>query len=171
VKLGDVVFFKGERWKVTNHRQEYRVCELTNWAMQKEEVEDTLDQDLGALNVLFNPTKDWPFVSVKLRSEAAGPVRKVLRAGAELKPLEDWVPGDMWRPGGALFFNPDLKLRMGEVLVAIHRGGNRSRVSLNTTFGTIATRKARAAAPPRKPKGPATRFDRILGADPFEDDE
>lgn len=174
MKLGDVVFYEGERWKVTKHHREYRVCELTQWSLEKAEVPDDLDtnpeEGRPLASVLFNPTTDWPFVTVKIRSEGSGPVRLVQRASEQLAPFYDWVPGDLYRPGGAIFLNPDLRLRTGEVLVAGHRNGSRSRIELGPTFGTIARRKARAASPPRRP-GPKNRYDRILGTDPFGDDD
>lgn len=175
MRLGDIVSYGTGRWKVTKYFRDARVCELTNWAYETTEVPDDLDtipnSELSALIVVASPVEDWPFATAQLRSTSTGPVRFVSRAGNELVPLIDWVPGDLYRPGGTLFFNPQLGLRTGQVLVAVHRDGTRSRVNLNRAFGTAKRRKAVAKAGPRKPRGPRNRYDRILGADPFEDDD
>lgn len=172
IRLGDIVSYRGERWKATKHLQGERTVELTSWGGDKIRIPDTTDDvpiDDHRLVILFNPATDWPFIHAKLRKESAGPLTRVLRAGNDLRPFHDWVPGDLRRPGGPVFFNPDLKLRMSEVLVGVHVDGSRTKITINATFGTISRRKARAADPPKR-KGPQSRFDRIL-QDPFGDDE
>jgi len=173
VRVGDLVEYEGDRWKVTGHNRDFRVCILTNWERTKREVPDDADvpTDEGPtpVTVICNPNQDWPFVQARIRSESAGPVQQILRGGTPLAPLHDWVPSGLYRPGGPIYFNPTLRLRIGEVLVAVHAGGARGRIGLGKQFGTAARRKARAEAP-KRPAGPKTRFDRIL-ADPFGEDE
>ena len=175
MKLGDLVEYNNERWRVTSHQSDWRICELTNWARTKTEVPDDADtpteeDDPPSVVVVCSPAQDWPFATAKLRSEATGPITQILRAGVQLVPFYDWVPGGLYRPGGPVFFNPSLRLRVGEVLVAVHQNGTRGRIGLSQAFGTIARRKARAEAPHR-PQGPRSRFDRMLGADPFGEDD
>lgn len=174
MRVGDLVEFEGVRWKVTAHRQDFRVCVLTNWQNERRELPDDHDtqptNELAPAIVFSHPPEDWPFVQVRCRLPSAGPVREMFRNGEELRPLVDWVPGDLLRPGGPMFFNPDLNLRIGEVLTAKHQRGKLSRVSISRGFGTVARKRARQQRPQRQP-GPQNVYDRLVGEDPFGDDE
>lgn len=168
MKVGDLVEFEGVRWKVTIQRGS--VCTLTNWAGEHREL--PTDHDLQPANelppvvVLCHPPEDWPFVQVRCRLASAGPVRHMTRDGQELRPMVDWIPGDFLRPGGPMFFNPDLRLRVGEVLTAKHQRGKLSRVAVSRGFGTVARKRARHLRPQRPP-GPQNVYDRLVSQDPF----
>jgi hypothetical protein len=84
--------------------------------------------------------------------------------------MEDWVPSDFLRPTGAIFFNPKLRLRHGEILAAVHQDGTRSRITITKSFGTIRLRKIRAKEP-FKAKGPLSSLDRLLGSNLLDEDE
>ena len=169
MKVGDLVEFEGVRWKVTVQRG--RTCLLTNWQGETRELPEDHDRqptnELAPAIVLCHPPEDWPFVQVRCRLPHAGPIRQMLRDGEPLQPMVDWIPGDFVRPGGPMFFNPELRLRIGEVLTAKHWRGELSRVNISRGYGTVAARRARHLRPTRPP-GPENVYDRLV-QDPFEE--
>ncbi len=164
VKIGDIVLYQEARWKVASHSPTFRTCQLVRFDGTKVEVAD----DEKDLRVLFNPAQDWPFVAGPVHSRA-GPLVSVSRGAMSLGPLVDWVPSDFLRPGGSIFFNPELRLRQGEILVGIHRDGTRSRISITQAFGTVQRRKHRVANP-LKVKPPRSSFDRLMDDDLLNED-
>lgn len=169
MKVGDIVLYSKTRWKVVSCSANYHTCQLASFEGGKEEVAD--DADTGekpSIQVLFNPAESWPFVAAPVHARA-GPLTGVNRGTLGLRPLVDWVPSDFLRPGGSIFFNPELRLRQGEVLVGIHQGGVRSRIAISNAFGTSARRRHLAANPP-KVKGPPSSYERLMGSDIFEED-
>lgn len=168
MKIGDVVFHRDARWKVLSHSTSFRTCVLMRFNGEKIEVPDDLDKT-QELKVLFNPADAWPFVAVSGRPKS-GPLVSVLRNAAALAPLTDWVPSDFVRPGGAVFFNPELRLRQGEVLVGVHQDGARIRIAITGAFGTVRNRLRRRDNPV-KVKGPRTSHEQLLsGEDIFDED-
>jgi hypothetical protein len=163
MNVGDIVLYQGARWKVVSHEPSFRTCQLVQFNGTKVEVPD--DEDL---KVLFNPAKSWPFVAGPVHARS-GPLIGVLRGALSLGPLVDWVPSDFLRPGGSIFFNPELRLRQGEILVGLHKDGTRSRISITKAFGTVRLRKHRVANP-LKAKGPKSSFDRLMSDDLFNED-
>lgn len=169
MKVGDIVQFDGQFWRVETHDRMARVCKLRSWEGTLEEVPDNLEDteaypDLGPLSIHASPSDDWPFVAAPQRS-GAGAVVEVIWNSEPLRPMEDWVPSSRLRQGGSLFFNPELGLRRGDVLLAVHKSGRRTRVDITGGFGTIKRRKAGRVAPrPRR----ANRAAALLENDPFE---
>lgn len=170
MKVGDIVLYQESRWKVSSHSRSFRTCQLVAFDGRKVEVPDDLDlTPEPELKVLFNPPEQWPFTASPVHSFSSGPIVDIVRGPASLLPLVDWVPSDFLRPGGSIFFNPALKLRLGEILVSVHRDGTRNRITITRTFGTIRSRRHRVNNPP-KVKGPKTNLDRLLESDILDED-
>lgn len=169
MNVGDIVRFEGKLWRVETHDKTARLCKLRDWEEDLVEVPDDLeDAEVeaaeGELTVYARPSEEWPFVAAPNRT-GWGPVTQVLWNANPLTPLQDWVPSSKLRQGGSLFFNPALGLRSGDVVLAVHKGGRRSRVNITGGFGTIKARKAGRMAP--KPRR-ANRASALIDNDPFE---
>lgn len=171
MKVGDIVRYEDKLWRVETHYKSARLCKIRSWADDVEEVPDDHDNtemwgDTG-LTVHANPSDDWPFVAAPHRS-GDGPIREVLSGGVPLTPLEDWMPSSRLRQGGSLFINPSVGLRRGDMVIAVHKHGHKSRIDITGSFGTIKDRKAgRLQARPRR----ANRGQALLNNDPFEGGE
>jgi hypothetical protein len=163
---GDIILYEGQRWKVQNRSRSARVCLLSNWEGQQTEVVDDADRRLDSgVTLLYQPST-WPFLAVPQRPRF-GRIIEVQRRGEKLEPLEDWVPSGLFSSGGSLFFNPTLRLRLGEVLTLIHERG-RSRAAITRSFGTARFKRRRAAGP-WEPREPTSAYDRLMSDDdPFE---
>lgn len=169
MKVGDIVLYNETRWKVLSHSVSFRTCQLASLAGTKSEVPDDLETgEDPPLRVLSNPAEQWPFVICS--ATRGGPVKGVTRGDVGLSPMEDWVPSDFVRPSGAIFFNPRLRLRVGEILTAVHAEGLRTRLTVTKTFGTLARRQVRAKEPVRV-QGPRSSIDRLLGPSILDEDE
>lgn len=155
VLIGDIVRMANQLWVVA--RCAPRLVQLRNWAGITQKVLN----DNNVFSFVARPQDQWPFVAAPIR-RTGGPVVRILRSETELTPIADWVPSGFNRSGGSIFFNPALKLRLGEVLVAHHKNGV-SRIDVTPTFGTVRLRRKRAEEPE-----PLTREQRLLGEDPFE---
>lgn len=166
--VGDLVAHQGERWVVVRIDAHVRMALLVNQAVRRLEVPDTLDKDEPeSLQVIANPPATWPLVAFPTK-RLTGPVTKIAipNAAARERDLEtwvDWVPADPVREGGTIYFNPELRLRHGEVLIATFKNGMRGRITIPRNFGTVAQRAA-AAAPKYAPSEERDRFNRdIMG--------
>lgn len=169
MKVGDIVLYQDARWKVVRHSASFRTCQLIAFDGRKQEVPDDLETgELAELRVLYHPPEQWPFAVCG--AVRGGPLRSIARGNVGLSPMEDWVPSDFLRPNGAIFFNPKLKLRVGEILVGIHQDGSRSRITVTKAFGTLQRRKIRAREP-AKVKGPLSSIDRLLSSNLLDEDE
>jgi hypothetical protein len=168
MKIGDVTLYQNQYRKLVTRNLEYRTCVVMDFDGNKTEIPDDLDK-AGELVVLYNPSESWPFTSVPDKLKA-GPLRRVTRGTTLLRPMVDWMPSDFLRSGGAIFFNPALRLNTGEILVATHQSGALSRITITEAFGTVRRKVARAekrAAPP--PREPMSVYDRLMAGDIFED--
>lgn len=164
MKLGDVVLTQGELWKVTLHSREYRTFTLMSWSGSKFEVPDT---PVPEVQVRHTP-QTWPFMSLPMRP-GKGQIILISRNGTSLVPLRDWVPSGMHSSGGSIFFNPDLCLCVGELLIVEHLKG-RSSAKVKLSFASLKSRKQKAVKPFR-PRKPLTAYSRLLSdSDLFEDD-
>jgi hypothetical protein len=125
---------------------------------------EVADDDPGVV-VLAHPAKEWPFVVASLR-RADGPLRQVRRNGQALVPLVQWTTRDIQTSSSSVFFHPSLQLKLGEVLVGVHRNGRLARISITGKFGTECRRRLRMA----KPKTPEveTAWERLLSRDMFD---
>jgi len=169
MKIGDVVQYGDSRWKVLSFSRELRLFTLMNLEGSKVEVPDDSDTgDKPILSVLSNPADSWPFAIAKM-SQQSGPVIEIRRGARVLSPMIDWVPSDFIRPGGAIFFNPYLRLKTGEILAVQHKSGRLSRITITKAFGTVQRKKARATKAVPKPM--PSSYDRILDGKMFGDDD
>lgn len=177
LQVGHIVECRGLRWQVSILERQTRTAQLLR-AEAKLEVPDDSDTVAypefgGLVSSLFHPATSWPFVALKIKPKSGPIVKIVLPRGArvrELGVLIDWVPTDFLKPGGSVFFNPELSLRRGEVLVATHQSGTLTRIQIGSQFGTIASR-LEAVAKPKGPTEPLSALQRLTGNDPFEDYE
>jgi hypothetical protein len=168
MNIGDIVTYENAYWKVITQSRAFRTCCLMTLDGTKAEVPDDSDVvEPRTVRVLCNPASQWPF-AVLAGSSKPGPVQEIRRGSQTLRPFEEWVPSDFVRSGGAYFFNPSLKLRVGEVLVAVHAGGKLSRITITRGFGTVRRKLARAIKPEIKAPQPA--HERLLGADILGED-
>lgn len=162
--IGDVVRHKGSVWKVSARNRDFGTLTLVDADLKRDEVPS--DQDL---EVLYSTT-GWPFVAIPTKSFKEGRIVLIGHGSRTLHLLLDWVPSDMTRTGGALFLNPALGLKAGDVLVARHEKGTISRITITKAFGSIQDRGKRKKRP-WKPRPPSTIYDRLTGHNPFEDDD
>lgn len=169
MKVGDIVLFQEARWRVVGRSESFRTCQLVAFDGRKQEVPDDLEiGEAPELRVLYHPAEQWPFAMCN--ATRGGPLKSVARGNVGLSPMEDWVPSDFLRANGAIFFNPKLRLRVGEILVGVHQDSSRSRITITKAFGTMHRRKVRAKDP-AKVRGPLSSLDRLLGSDILDEDE
>jgi hypothetical protein len=167
MKVGDIVLYQETRWKVVGHSTSFRTVQLVAFDGRKNEIPDDLDQS-PELRVLYHPPTQWPFAVCS--ATRGGPLRSMARGNVGLSPMEDWVPSDFLRANGAVFFNPSLRLRHGEVLVGVHQDGTRSRIAVTKSFGTVQ-RRTKLARDPAKVRGPLSSIDRLLNSSLLDEDE
>ena len=177
MQVGDIIELPDSvpdnRFRVLQHERMTRTYKVIQWGTNVlSEIADDLDTTDERCKVLYNPANEWPFVATKVRPTRIGPVVTVLRSSENrlLAPMDDWAPTDQLKAGGALFFNPALQLRQGEILVAQHRDGTKTRITITRAFGSVKLRRRRAELA-RQPKVPQTAFDRILQEDSFQDED
>jgi len=176
LKVGDLVIWSGARWLVKSIERQTKSAVLSppdNHPTQRPEVV-AMNLDVTspkACVVVGNPLTDWPFVVAKPK-RTLGRLVSVLRPTRDrevlLQPLIDWVIQDTRQIGGSIFLNPALRLRIGEVLVAVYEKG-RMNIDIHRNFGTTRERVARATPPPDL--GPRTSYDRLLESDFDDEDE
>ena len=164
MKIGDIVHHEGRLWKVSARNRDFGVFVLVDAEANRTEVASN-----ESLEVLHSITA-WPFVALSTKAFRLGRVVEVKRNGQVLTPLVDWVPSDMVRAGGSLFFNPSLNLRVGDTLIARYEGGSVGKVPITKAFGNVRQRKVRKNNP-WKPPAPKTTYDRLTGPGLFDDDE
>jgi hypothetical protein len=162
--VGDIVRYQDKVWKVSGHNRDYGTFVLVNFEAERVEV-----TAMEPLEVLY-ATSAWPFVALPAKAFKSGRITEVRRRNVSLRPMFDWVPSDLIRAGGSLFFSPELRLQVGEVLVAKHEKGSLIRVSITRAFGTGTQRKRRKERP-WKPPAPVTVYDRLTGRSPFDDED
>src|SRR5262245_47954365 len=137
--LGHIVAYGGCRWRICKLDRGVRTVTLVGWGGATKEV---ADDDPGIVSVA-DPS-GWPVVTAKMKPNSGQLVKLALaRRGKleELRPLTDWVPSDLLRAGGSVFMNPELKLAVGEVLIAGYKDGSASRILITKRYGSIAQRK------------------------------
>lgn len=161
MKVGDVVEYQKVLYRVLRANRLVHAMVLAPWGSDNIEVADN-DPEVKELH---NPADKWPVAIVMLKHRA-GPMREVMRRGKALTPLLEWMPGDPFRPGGAIFLNPDLHLKRGEVLTVRHQDGTTSRVSISAGFGTVAQKRKGIL---KKPKLKPNAFDRIWAGEDDDD--
>lgn len=169
MKLGDLVSRDANFWIVSRYDPK-RTRTATLLDAHGATVEIPHDDKV---EIIANPSQDWPFVAAPLKP-SWGAVTRLVRpspGGSDPVPLtlyRDWVPSDPVRAGGSIFLNPNLRLQIGDYLLATHANSKSSSLIIPAGFGTVAQKLARAAA---KPKPDRTAYSRLLeDDDQFEDD-
>jgi hypothetical protein len=172
VRLGDLIEWGGQRWIVRRMERATRTAIICDIGQRSEVLPDNLDTTKpGECQIIANPSDDWPFVTLAQRPKY-GKLLRIARpdlggAATDLVALQDWVMTEPTQPGGALFFNPMLNLRTGDMLLAIYERG-RGRVQIPREFLSTAGKKARAEAPPDEAPRLSV-YDRLKRND-YEDD-
>lgn len=159
--LGDLVEYDQSRWVVAYRNN---LAKTVTLSQGERSTDFEVACDDPALTYIDTP-KNWPFITGKTRP-GYGHLVSIERSGEVLRPLIDWVPSNFKRPGGPVFFNPSIRLRVGEVLVAIHANGTRVRMSVTSNFKTVADKTRKAA----EVKKPPTVYDHLVSdSDIFDD--
>lgn len=144
--VGDLIEHNSVRWVVASRNPLARTVKISRGVLG--ELKEIADDDPEA-KVVANPAKSWPFLS-GVTKPRHGRIKSILLTRAkttyELEFLIDWVPSDFQRPGGPIFFNPSLKLRTGEVLIAVHADDTRTRLDVTKAFASVAARQVRSEA-------------------------
>lgn len=173
MKAGDLIEAEGRRWLVRNLDRSTRSAILLSPTGEAASVADDLEKsEPEKCKVLCNPATQWPFVMVQVKP-TFGQLRQIVLPkpnGDEhvLVAFEHWVKPDMLQVGGAVFLNPDLRLGLGDMLVAVYERG-RARVPIPRNFGTAKQRQARlvTAAPPQVP----SLYERLGAGGAIDDDD
>lgn len=173
MKRGDVVTFQGRPWLVQVYdprRLQTALLVASDGATL--EVPFNADQLDASFVVLFNPSLDWPFLTVPEKPRW-GAIQAVSRIeGRQLLPLAattEYYLAEPLRCGGSLFLNPSLGLKPGDTLQVQYGTLTRTvNVVVPSSFGTVQQRKA-AASTSSVPKGPRTIYDRLLADDGFDE--
>jgi len=88
--------------------------------------------------------KTWPY-AMSQKTSSKRRIRKLVRTVQgkfeELVPYLDWAPANYLQNQGPIFFNPNLKLKLGEVLVLHYDCGSTSRVTIPVVFKTALQHK------------------------------
>jgi hypothetical protein len=172
MKIGDLVLYAPEttpcRWIVTKYERMAQVVTLTDAEGNTVELPEEADKGSDNPKVLCNPSKVWQMLTAPVKSGAGPFVKMVIppilrRPEIVLEPMVDWIQSDIFREGGSFFVRPELKLRPGVLILATHKNGSLVRITVPSTIGTLAKRKAAVAPPP--PKEEFTRFSRLLKDD------
>lgn len=165
--LGALVEYDGALWVVEQVDGTAKTLYLSQG--QPGVLVEIVDDDPKAV-LKGHPRSDWPF-EVMQTEIRHGAIQKVLRTTkegvVELQRLQDWVPSNFQRPGGPIFFNPQLRLRTGEVLLIQHASGHKKRLTITPSFGSLAKREARRKKAQQKSE-PKTVYKRILKG-PFDE--
>jgi hypothetical protein len=170
MKLGDLVMYGEGFWLVTRYDPK-RTRTATLLAARGGSVEVPVEDP--TVTVVANPAADWPFVAAPVKP-VWGPVTQLVMPGigrpepTQLALYRDWLPSEPARAGGSIFLNPALGLQPGDYLLATHRNGRGSRLVIPAHFATVRQKQTRAAA---KPKPDRTAYTRLLGEDPFGEDD
>lgn len=136
MKLGDLVRHLDRMWSVT-HYDPRRTRTASLLAADGAAVEVPYDLDkTGGLVVVANPADNWPFLTIPDRPKL-GKLLSFWKSPSELQPIVDWVPAEWSRSGGAIFFNPAVQLRYGDMIVARYEKGSPVRVDIPRSFGTV----------------------------------
>lgn len=131
--LGSVVrLVDGSLWRVLSLVRLTKTCRIANFSEKREVAQEDVQ-------VVSNPPSDWPYANPSYVATNKSPIIQVFRGNKLLTPLEEWVPSDFNRQG-SVFFNPNLKLRKGEVLTAVCANKRNLRLVITPSFGTVSCR-------------------------------
>lgn len=170
MKIGDIVQFDNRRWLVLFNLPG-KLCRLRTWDGAETDVPGSADTNPEMKLTLEASSGDWPFLTAPLRAKDGPIVRATLARNGilrDLEPLVDWAPSSGLRPGGPVFLNPRLQLRVGEVIGAIHQSGRQVRLSVAQGLASVKARQVRLAKE-RQPVVRKSVYERLMDDDLFED--
>jgi hypothetical protein len=139
MEVGDLVRWKSLLWFV------HKIDATTGTAILESEQHTT--ESLGAVDgeaealgaeILCNPTRDWPFVTLTNRP---GRLVSVHNGSQPLAWLVDWVKVDPFQMGGALFVNSTLGLGFRDRLTLTNNGGRSFPVNIPRGFLSSSQRR------------------------------
>jgi hypothetical protein len=171
MKVGDLVRYLDGFWLVTRYDpKRTRTASLLN----REGVALEVAHDDEAVVVVANPSEDWPFISAPVKP-SMGPVASLSRSTAYADDVfelyRDWMPSEPTRAGGSIFFNPSLGLKSGDYVLARHVNGKCSGIVIPRNFSTVRQKQASVAAKVKPKEADKTAYTRLMGEDPFGDDD
>lgn len=156
MRIGDLIEWEKKRWIVRALERSTRTVIISDSDARSEVIPDDLDKRKPEECALIaNPADDWPLVAVVMKPKFGRLLKLVHpvmgREPRQLVPFEDWVVADAAQTGGAIFFNPILGLRLGDILVATYERGT-SRVTIPREFLSTREKITRANTPAEPPK-------------------
>lgn len=171
MRLGDLIEWGGRRWIVRRVERQTRTAIVHDGGQDVETIADDLDESKPEeCRIIANPSETWPFVAIPQRTKLGNllSVSRPLVNGAviPLVRFQDWLIADPMQPGGAVFFNPALGLRLGDVLVATYQRGG-GRIQIPRDFLSAAQVKERS----EKADVPQLNVYDRLRYNPYEDDD
>jgi hypothetical protein len=172
MRLGDLIGWSGRRWLVQKIDRQTRTAILYDGYQTEQVPDDHETRKPEECQVIANPADDWPLIMLAAKPKL-GRLLKITRpqmTGGEIELvwLQDWVIYEPMQPGGALFINPMVTLRQGDMALAAYDRG-KVRVQIPRDFLSTAEKRARAAAPE-----PVTRisvYDRLRRNEFTDDDD
>lgn len=173
MRLGDLIDWTGKRWIVRRIERPTKTAIIHDGERTTETLPDDLDQtNPNECQIVANPPDDWPVVTIAQRPKF-GRLLRVSRpqlsgAVTDLVRLQEWVVPDPMQPGAAIFFNPLLNLRTGDLLLATYERGI-ARVQIPRDFLSAHQKMERANTPP-PPAERLSVYDR-LRHNPYADDD
>jgi hypothetical protein len=169
MKPGDIVEFlpSGDRGFVRRIDQQVRVAQIQMASSVREEPDDLDTVSPETCRVVVNAPENWPFLKVPDRPRLGPFLRPavVLPTGPrDLILFHEWLPTGV---GSTLsvFLAPELRLRHGMLLHAIHEKGV-GRIDIPVGFRTVARRVAeqqKTAVPVEAPQPAEPAFSLLLG--------
>lgn len=170
MKLSDVVRFENQIWLVRRYDpKRTRTAILIDWEGRLRSIRF----DAPEVEVIANPTKEWPFITVRDNPKGVRIThitRIVNHLLVSLNRMIDWVPSDPVRPGGSIFLNPSLGFKPSDTLLLHWEKGSPTSVRIPSGFATMEVKVARADAAKQKVEA-LTAYDKLLQDDGFGEDE
>ena len=120
-----------------------------------------VDMDPKKWSFCGNIVSDWPFI------KSPQPMKRVTGVWTTRNNVDLFTPLDWYSIEAQVYFNPLLRLGVGDVVTFVFATGGVHPTKVPANFGSFRQRVKRAAPPPKPPK--KTAFDYIL-EDPFGDD-
>lgn len=166
MKVQDLVLYQSVRWLVIGHDEDYGTFQLYSQTGTRLKVADEHEAKALGIELVANPASEWPMIAFP-HKRGYGAFDTVSIPGPRNRMLVswvDWVPGNPVQEGGVIYFNPELRLKKGQTLMATFRSKKVSRISVPLAFGTLAQRieNAEAIKNPAPPPEPKTRFNRNI---------
>ncbi len=169
MESGDLLEWRGARWLVRRIDGQTRTAFLVS-ATGDDEVLGA-DEGPPTCQVICNPAKTWPFVTLPSRkTRLIGVSRLGIQDHSSLRRdhrevpltrLTDWVKADDLQQGGALFLNPALRLVYRDRLIALYED-RRLPIEIPRDFRPVAQKIPIRKAQSERPK---SLYDHVMDDD------